>query len=196
MERYIDISSIATIQALAKEIVREVFFIAKKNFSFESPVNFLKILPIEIAQNINISISVKGISVNVRSENVIDTIIGTLKTLDSFRNRSLVVFDEFQDIATAYPEFLNALRSVTQHSKHTSYAFMGSKRTMMEETFSNPKSIMYHMGAKIVLGSIPEKEMRLLIRRGFSIAGIEYEEEAVDEIKPECEVLSVPFVIW
>lgn len=179
---WIDISSIATIRALAKEIVKGVFLIAKKNFSFENPVNFLKMLPVEITQNINMSISIKGVSVDVRDENVTDTIIGTLKTLDSFRNRSLVVFDEFQDIATAYPEFLNALRSVAQHSKHISYAFMGSKRTMMEEIFSNPKSIMYHMGAKIVLGPIPEEEMRLLIRRGFSVARVEYEEEAVDEI--------------
>jgi uncharacterized protein len=75
------------------------------------------------------------------------------------RERSLVCFDEFQDIL-AVPGMDGLIRSHVQHQrKHVSYVFAGSEPTLMRELFSDRARPLYGQVKPIRLGRLDPQEL-------------------------------------
>ena len=62
-------------------------------------------------------------------------------------NRTIVVFDEFQDIMRLGIGIDRKLRSIMQLHQNINYILLGSQESMMREIFEKKKSPFYHFEA-------------------------------------------------
>lgn len=72
--------------------------------------------------------------------------------------RLIIVFDEFQEIASLEPGTDKLLRAVMQLQKNINYLFLGSEESMMTAIFEDIKSPFFHFGALMRLGRIPYED--------------------------------------
>jgi hypothetical protein len=85
------------------------------------------------------------------------------------RTRTLVVFDEFQDVLQAGDACDAIIRSRIQHqSEAASYIFAGSHPGMMEELFGNRGRPLFDQARPVPLEPLDEHEAREFITRLFS----------------------------
>jgi len=90
------------------------------------------------------------------------------------RKRLVVVLDEFQEIVSiGTPSALErAIRSKIQHHDRVAYVFMGSKRHLLDELFSDKSKPLYRIAKPMPLGKIPEKKLAFFIRSRFQSAHV------------------------
>ena len=82
------------------------------------------------------------------------------------RKRLVVVFDEFQEIASLGAEGAveRSLRSKIQHHDRVAYVFMGSKRHLLDELFSDKTKPLYRIAKPMPLGKIPKEKLASFIK--------------------------------
>ncbi len=105
-----------------------------------------------------------------------EAIVGLDQLLARKKKRGLLVLDEFQEIALidkAGSESLEAeFRTAVQSTKHMSFAFLGSRASLMTEMFTT-RSRPFFQAAKIIrLGPIRRPDLKSYVRRRFQSAGI------------------------
>ena len=85
------------------------------------------------------------------------------------RKRLVVVFDEFQEISNlgAPGSLERAIRSKIQHHDRVAYVFMGSKRHLLDELFSDKARPLYRIAKPMPLGKIPPEKLSTFIRSRF-----------------------------
>ncbi len=85
----------------------------------------------------------------------------------------VIAFDEFQQIARIQNFVLEKkIRNIIQEqSDKIAYIFLGSKRHVMEEMFSNPNRPFYRAGKQMPLKKIDRKQMILFIIEKFLETG-------------------------
>lgn len=83
------------------------------------------------------------------------------------KKRSIVVFDEFQEIRKISPHFETRLRSILQHHSNTNYVFLGSQESLMREIFEQKSNPFYHFGYLFKLSKIPVDEFRQFLEERF-----------------------------
>ncbi|MBW2123074.1 MAG: ATP-binding protein, partial [Deltaproteobacteria bacterium] len=95
----------------------------------------------------------------------------------------VVVFDEFQQIIeTDGDKTEKRLRSAIQMHGQVSYVFVGSKKHLLSDLFSNPNRPFYRIGKIFPLGRMPADEVRRIIREKFATVKVTLEDRAVEEI--------------
>lgn len=85
------------------------------------------------------------------------------------KRRLVVVLDEFQEIASigTTGALERAIRSKIQHHDRVTYAFMGSKRHLLDGLFSDKSKPPYRIAKPMPLGKIPGKKLAAFIRSRF-----------------------------
>jgi hypothetical protein len=98
--------------------------------------------------------------------------------------RVVVVFDEFQEVATLGPKQTveRGLRSKIQHHDQVAYVFMGSKRHLLNELFIDKNRPLYHFAKSMVLGKIPKNKFAVFIRERFQSGQMKVDDLDVSEI--------------
>lgn len=110
------------------------------------------------------------------------------KIADKKKKKIVVVFDEFQEIVNIDgDEIERSLRTKIQHHKSVSYVFMGSRRHLLEQIFSDKNKPMYRIGKPFNLGKIPSKELSDFIKNRFRAGGVSIGKEVIDHILQHTE---------
>lgn len=100
------------------------------------------------------------------------------------KKKLVVVFDEFQEIAALGPPGTveRGLRSKIQHHDRVAYVFMGSKRHLLDELFTDKSRPLYHIAKPIPLGKIPKEKLADFIRSRFESSGMKISTAQTDRI--------------
>jgi uncharacterized protein len=119
-----------------------------------------------------------GLPVDVRTS-LSEAILGLDQFLARKKKQGILVFDEFQEITLidkASPDSLEAeFRTVVQSTKNLSFAFLGSRASLMTEMFTTRKRPFFQSAKIIALGPIDQSSLKSYIRRRFLSAGITVE---------------------
>lgn len=78
-----------------------------------------------------------------------------------------IAFDEFQEIERIDKFIINWMRSAFQNHQNVSYAFLGSKQTLMEDIFSSINSPFYEFAIKMDIKPINRIELFEFIKSKF-----------------------------
>jgi AAA+ ATPase superfamily predicted ATPase len=88
------------------------------------------------------------------------------------KKRMVVVFDEFQDIASVGGvPLIKTMRSKFQWHKNVAYVFSGSKRHMLMSIFEEYEGAFYKFARPMHLDPIPEDEFKKHLVRKYASAG-------------------------
>lgn len=113
-----------------------------------------------------------------------DEVISSLENyLQKRKKYGVVVFDEFQQIVEINGDKTQRrLRTAIQTHKHISYLFVGSKKHLIHEMFSNPNLPFYRSGKLFPLERISSAEIRKTVKERFQRAGVRIEDQALGQI--------------
>ncbi|HNX67546.1 MAG TPA: hypothetical protein PKH02_11735, partial [Bacteroidales bacterium] len=89
--------------------------------------------------------------------------------LSSEKNKTIVVFDEFQEVERIDNSLIRQLRSIMQYHRKINYVLTGSQESIVREIFEKRKSPFYNFGMVLQLQKIPEKEFISFIEEGLSV---------------------------
>jgi hypothetical protein len=81
--------------------------------------------------------------------------------------RVVLILDEFQEIVDLDPNFPKLLRSVFQAQPDVCHVYLGSKRHVMQELFSDANEPFWRSAKQMEIGLIPVDEFARFIRRRF-----------------------------
>ncbi len=107
----------------------------------------------------------------------------------SIKSKTVVVFDEFQEIARYRNKSIEKhLRKIIQHHKNVCYIFMGSRRHMLEQMFSENSRALYKMAEPYPLARIAPAHYKTWIKALYQ----KYKkpappDEIIDEILSTCD---------
>jgi hypothetical protein len=85
--------------------------------------------------------------------------------------RVALVFDEFQEIVNIDRKLLRLMRSVFQEQPEVSHVYLGSKRQMMEQIFSDANEPFWRSARPMELGVIPPAVFADFLRTRFERTG-------------------------
>lgn len=121
-----------------------------------------------------------GFDRTMEKESLDEVLMAFEAYLKRAKKSGVVVFDEFQQIAETNGRKMEArLRSAIQTHERVSYLFVGSRKHLMQDIFSNPNRPFYR-GAKIFpLAKIGPDEFSAFIKERFGDAKMLIGEKAV-----------------
>jgi uncharacterized protein len=91
--------------------------------------------------------------------------------------RVVLVLDEFQEIVDLDPDFPKLLRSVFQAQPDVCHVYLGSKRHVMRELFSDANEPFWRSAKQMEIGLIPPSLFAPFIRRRFADTNKELAED-------------------
>jgi AAA+ ATPase superfamily predicted ATPase len=95
----------------------------------------------------------------------------------------VVVFDEFQEVENYNGKKIeNIMRTHFQHHRHVTYVFMGSKRHMMQQMFTNRSSPFFKFAKPFPLGKIPKEEFKIFFLKKFKNTNVTVTPSLADKI--------------
>ena len=104
-------------------------------------------------------------------------------TLAADRHRRVaVVFDEFQEIVSIDRKLLPLMRAVFQEQPNVAHVYLGSKRHMMEEIFSDANEPFWRSARRMELGVIPPARFAAFLRERFESTSRLIDESVVELI--------------
>ncbi len=114
----------------------------------------------------------------------LEEVLSLPETLSSEKRRIIVIFDEFQEVATLSRHLPaeRIFRSVIQHQRKTRYLFLGSKTHLMRRMFNDRTRPFYNSASTMQLPKPPEDESAAFLRTRFRSTGMEIPEEVVEKI--------------
>jgi uncharacterized protein len=102
-------------------------------------------------------------------------------TLGAERHRRVaLVFDEFQEIVSIDHKLLPLMRSVFQEQPEVSHVYLGSKRHMMAQIFSDANEPFWRSARQMELGVIPSQLFAEFLRTRFENTGRRIHEMAIE----------------
>ena len=113
----------------------------------------------------------------------------------SGKGRTVVVFDEFQEVKDLLPNdgFERVMRSAIQSHRNVSYIFLGSRYHMLRRMFTDHNRPFYKSAVTILLGKPPvEESVRFVIDR-FASAGKTIARDAAERLVGKIE--NIPYFI-
>jgi len=113
-----------------------------------------------------------------------ETFDEVVSSLENYLKRKgtygVVVFDEFQQITVTNGEKTERrLRSAIQTHEHVSYLFVGSKRHLLHDLFSNPNRPFYRSGKIFPLEKIAFGHLQRFVKKRFNGAGVDIDQETL-----------------
>jgi hypothetical protein len=98
------------------------------------------------------------------------------------RRRTALVMDEFQEIVDIDPRLPKLLRSVFQQQPEVAHVYLGSKRHVMEQIFSDANEPFWRSAKPVELGPIEAEPFTHFIVDRFRRTGRDVDGDAVDEL--------------
>jgi hypothetical protein len=96
--------------------------------------------------------------------------------------RVVLILDEFQEIVDLDPTFPKLLRSVFQAQPDVCHVYLGSKRHVMRDLFSDANEPFWRSAKQMEIGLIPPSLFGPFIRRRFLDTNKELDEEVSDQL--------------
>jgi hypothetical protein len=96
--------------------------------------------------------------------------------------RVVLVLDEFQEIVDLEPNFPKLLRSVFQAQPDVCHVYLGSKRHVMQDLFSDANEPFWRSAKQMEIGLIPPPLFAPFIRRRFADTNKELAEDVCDRL--------------
>jgi AAA+ ATPase superfamily predicted ATPase len=117
----------------------------------------------------------------------IETFDEAVSSVENYLKRKgkfgVVVFDEFQQITETNGEKIERrLRTAIQTHEHVCYLFVGSKKHMIHDLFSNPNRPFYRIGKIFPLDKIAAADLRGFIEKRFNEAKVDIDVNAIEVI--------------
>ncbi|MFH0947656.1 MAG: ATP-binding protein [Elusimicrobiota bacterium] len=103
---------------------------------------------------------------------------------DKYKKQVVVVFDEFQQIGLLGTDKIEKrLRGIVQtHGRKVSYIFMGSKKHLIYDMFSNPNRPFYKIGRHYPIGKISSDKLTSFVVERFKSTGMNIPENIAKKI--------------
>jgi AAA+ ATPase superfamily predicted ATPase len=163
---FLDLQLINSIEDFAAQYLRRIYRI----FPVERIKQFIRnfrIIPTlsvnPVSNEMEISFQTKGADLPL-----LEDTLNLLEQLSNPTQRTIVVFDEFQDIMRLGEGIDRKLRSIMQLHQNINYILLGSQESMMREIFEKKKSPFYHFGLLFPLQKINKKDFKLFISAGMN----------------------------
>jgi len=96
------------------------------------------------------------------------------------RKRVALVFDEFQEIVNIDRRLLPLMRSVFQEQPEVAHVYLGSKRHMMEQIFSDVNEPFWRSARQMELGAIPTAVFADFLRTRFEQTSRSIDDAVID----------------
>jgi hypothetical protein len=96
------------------------------------------------------------------------------------RRRVALVFDEFQEIVNIDRRLLPLMRSVFQEQPEVAHVYLGSKRHMMEQIFSDVNEPFWRSARQMELGVIPSAVFADFLRTRFEQTSRSIDDTIID----------------
>jgi AAA+ ATPase superfamily predicted ATPase len=111
-------------------------------------------------------------------ESVISQLLDISEKLAGTNRRTLIFFDEFQEVEKLDSiNFEALLRSKVQQQQKTNYLFFGSKTHIMKELFNNRKRAFYNAALQMTISYLPEDETIEYLQKRFADSSIVLDNE-------------------
>ena len=182
---YVDFYPISTLGELIEEYARAI---AQSLSTYEKAKRLMQSLfsRLHLTMGIDSSGDPKW-SVGFDRNKEIETFDEVLSCLDTYlkkkRKSGVVVFDEFQQIVETDGEKTERrFRSSIQNHEHVSYIFVGSKRHLLHDLFSNPNRPFYRSGKIFPLGRLSYDDLYAFIQLRFRAADVSIDHPALGAI--------------
>jgi len=163
---FLDLQLINSIEDFAAQYLRRIYRI----FPSERIKQFIRNFRIIPTLSIN---AVSG-EMEISFQNtgaglpLLEDALNLLDQLSDPDNRTIVVFDEFQDIMRLGIGIDRKLRSIMQLHQNINYIILGSQESMMREIFEKKKSPFYHFGQLFPLPKIGKENFKSFINAGLN----------------------------
>jgi uncharacterized protein len=95
---------------------------------------------------------------------------------------TVLVIDEFQDIARIDKSLTRVMRSVFQQQPEVGHIYLGSKRHLMEQIFNDPNEPFWRSAKQMELGPIPDGPFGEFIAKRFSDTGKKIDAQIVRRV--------------
>jgi len=90
--------------------------------------------------------------------------------------RTLVLFDEFQDLLSLRDGLDGLVRSrIQHHGDAASYVFAGSQTSLLRELFADRERPLYGQAQPVALGPLPQESLAAYVSGRFESAGVDVE---------------------
>ena len=111
----------------------------------------------------------------------LEEVLSLPETLSSSKRRIIVIFDEFQEVATLSRRLPaeRIFRSVIQQQRKTRYLFLGSKTHLMRRMFNDRARPFYNSASTILLPKPPEEESAAFLKARFLSSGMDISDDVV-----------------
>jgi hypothetical protein len=97
--------------------------------------------------------------------------------------RCVVVYDEFQRLATLSPAIFDRIRAaLQQRMTHTAYVFMGSEVGLLDALFKQPASLPFRLASPLTLAFPSAEAWRRYISEHFESLGIAIAPDEVERL--------------
>jgi uncharacterized protein len=96
--------------------------------------------------------------------------------------RVVLILDEFQEIVDLDPDFPKLLRSVFQAQPDVCHVYLGSKRHVMHDLFSDANEPFWRSAKQMEIGLIPADEFARFIHRRFAATNKEVDQATCDQL--------------
>jgi uncharacterized protein len=96
--------------------------------------------------------------------------------------RVVLILDEFQEVVDLDPDFPKLLRSVFQAQPDVCHVYLGSKRHVMHDLFSDANEPFWRSAKQMELGLIPTDKFSRFLRRRFTATNKELDPAVCDQL--------------
>jgi hypothetical protein len=184
---YIDIKRTTSLQALAEQIINEVYNYAGIYNIVTKAKNSLTELFRNLRTSLKIDLKVAELTIETLEKNEKQQIdeteffLAAINLVDIIAKKQNInikfAFDEFQDILLITDKkILNQLRGVIQHHKNVTYIFLGSIESIMNNIFSHKTSAFFHFARIIDLDGLNTSELKTFCEKFFKEQNIIFDD--------------------
>ncbi len=161
----IDLQIITTPEDFAAELLKRIY----RTYPFEKIKQFLK--NFKVVPSITVDPLTNNIDIIFKTAHSplspLEDVLNLIEKLASVKNKTVVIFDEFQEITRINKELDRYLRAVMQYHQNINYVFLGSQESLIRQIFEKKKSSFYHFGYVFPLDKIPRSEFKSFLSIRF-----------------------------
>ena len=182
---YVDLYPVSTLGEFIEEYARAI---ARALGRYEKAVKLMR----ELFSRLHLTMGVDpagspewsvGFDRSRETESFEEVVSSLERYLEKKKKQGVVVFDEFQQIVeTNGDKTERRLRSAIQTHRHVSYLFVGSKKHLLADIFSNPNRPFYRSGKIFPLGRIPADALKRIIEERFNGVQVHIDAGAIEKI--------------
>jgi uncharacterized protein len=134
-------------------------------------------------EDASLSFSFRGTRRKADIDETVEALLELLGRLAAERQRRVVmIFDEFQEIVDLDADFPKLLRSVFQAQPDVCHVYLGSKRHVMRDLFSDANEPFWRSAKQMEIGLIPSDLFGPFVVRRFNATNKGLDQDACDQL--------------